>query len=174
MAKTSCLFVLILKQISDDHQYPDEPFAVLADFKLIIEKAKRRAHHEHMRSTLGSPSTKLFDCCYCHGGFREQTSGNIDALLRGLGNLSAYASTNALFECVDFHGLSQIIASLTRASIAEREAAAHNVPWTQTEKRQRLGQMQTQLASMGFQGNRCSLCLHAVTDEEGHPLEDED
>ena len=38
------------------------------------------------------------------------------------------------FECIDFHGLSQIIASLTRESLAEREAEKSNVPGTQTEK----------------------------------------
>ena len=38
------------------------------------------------------------------------------------------------FECTDFEGLSQIIASLTRESLAEREAETWNLPWTQTEK----------------------------------------
>ena len=31
----------LFEQIRDDHQYPDDPFAALADFKLIIEKAKK-------------------------------------------------------------------------------------------------------------------------------------
>ena len=35
------------------------------------------------------------------------------------------------FKCTNFHGLSQIIATLTRENIAEREAAVHNLPWTQ-------------------------------------------
>ena len=34
------LFCTILKQISDDHRYLDEPFAAQADFKQIIEKAR--------------------------------------------------------------------------------------------------------------------------------------
>ena len=37
------------------------------------------------------------------------------------------------FECIDFHALSQIVASLTRESLAEREAEICNLPWTQTE-----------------------------------------
>ena len=49
----------ILKQISDDHHFTDEPFAALADFKLIIDKARKRTRHELLRNTLGSPSTKL-------------------------------------------------------------------------------------------------------------------
>ena len=38
------------------------------------------------------------------------------------------------FECIDFQGLSQIIASFTRESLAEREAGVCNFPWTQKEK----------------------------------------
>ena len=72
----------------------------------------------------------------------------------------------------DFHGLSQIIASLTRASIAEREATAHNLPWTQTEKDNALAKCRLSLRA--WVSKKPMLCLHAVTDEEGHPLEDED
>ena len=38
------------------------------------------------------------------------------------------------FECINFQGLSQIIANLTRESLAELEAEIRNLPWTQTEK----------------------------------------
>ena len=58
MSKHS-IFCFILKQISGGHQYPDEPFAALADFKLIIEKAKKRSRHELLRNTPGSPSASL-------------------------------------------------------------------------------------------------------------------
>ena len=53
------VFCTILKQISDDHQYPDEPFAALADFKMIIEKARKRTRHELLRNTPDSPGDKL-------------------------------------------------------------------------------------------------------------------
>ena len=49
----------ILKQISDDHQYSDEPFAALADFKLIIGKAGKRTRHELLRNTPDSLGAKL-------------------------------------------------------------------------------------------------------------------
>ena len=71
------------------------------------------------------------------------------------------------FECVDFHGLSQIIASLTRERIAEREAEILNFPWTQTEKECRLG-------LRAWRTKKPTLCLHSVTDEDGHSLENED
>ena len=38
------------------------------------------------------------------------------------------------FECIDFRGISQIIASLTRKNLADREAEIGNLRWTQTEK----------------------------------------
>ena len=52
------VFCTNLKQISDDHQYTDEPFAALADFKQIIEKARKRTRHELLRNTLVSPGAK--------------------------------------------------------------------------------------------------------------------
>ena len=36
------VFCSVLKQISDDHQYPEDPFGALADFKVILEKARKR------------------------------------------------------------------------------------------------------------------------------------
>ena len=63
------------------------------------------------------------------------------------------------FECIDFHGLSQIIASLARERITEREAEIGDLPWTQTTP---------------WRSKKPMLCLHASTDEEGHPLENED
>ena len=52
------VFCTILTEMSDDHQCPDEPFA-LADFKLIIEKAKKRTRHVLLRNTL----TARVLCC---------------------------------------------------------------------------------------------------------------
>ena len=129
----------------------DEPFAALADFKLIIEKARKQAHHELLRNTRGSPSAKLLiaatalrDCRNRHLGTLMHCCAAWELVGKCLDQWS--------FECIDFHGLGQIIASLTRERIAEREAAIHNLPWTSDGKRQRLGQMQTQPASMGSQG----------------------
>ena len=70
------------------------------------------------------------------------------------------------FECVVFQRLSQIIAS---ENLTEREAEISNLPWTQTEKdnapaRCRIGQR-------ACRTKKPVLCLSAVTDEDGHPLE---
>ena len=76
------------------------------------------------------------------------------------------------FECIDFHGLSQIIASSTRERIAEREAEICNLPWTQTETDNALAKCRLGLCA--WRSKKPMLCLHAVTDEDGHPLENED
>ena len=52
-------FCSIPKKISDDHQYPADPFAALADFKVILEEGRKQTHHELLRNTLGSLGAKL-------------------------------------------------------------------------------------------------------------------
>ena len=76
------------------------------------------------------------------------------------------------FECINFHRLSQIAASLTRERIADREAEIRNLPWTQTEKDNALAKCR--LGLRPWRTKKPMLCLHAVTDEDGHPLENED
>ena len=62
--------------------------------------------------------------------------------------------------------------SLTRKSIAERVAAVHDLPWTQTEKDNALAKCRLSLRA--WVSKKPMLCFHAVTDEEGRPLDDED
>ena len=76
------------------------------------------------------------------------------------------------FECIDFHGLSQIIVSLTRERNAEREEEICNVPWTQTEKDNALAKCR--LGFRAWRSKKPMPCLYAVIDEDGHPLENED
>ena len=84
------------------------------------------------------------------------------------GNPLGNASIPTSFECIDFHGLSQIIASLTLENLAEREAEMENL----------LGHRQRKTkCKLGFRALRAKkpmLCLHAVTDEDGHPLKNEE
>ena len=75
-------------------------------------------------------------------------------------------------ECVNFHGLSQIIVSLTRERIAEREAEILKLPWTQTEKDSTL--TKCRLGLRALRTKKPTLCLHAVTDKDGYLLESED
>ena len=76
------------------------------------------------------------------------------------------------FECVDFRRLSQIIANLTRENLAEREAEISNLFWTQTEKDTALARCRS--GQRAWRNEKPVLSLSAVTDEEGHPLQNED
>ena len=76
------------------------------------------------------------------------------------------------FECTDFQELSQIIANLNRESLAEREAEMRNFPWTQTEKDNALAKCR--LGLRAWRVKKPMLFLHAVTDDDGHFLENED
>ena len=71
------VFCTILKQISDDHRYSDEPFAALADFKLIIDKARKQAHRELMRNTPGSLSAKLLIAATAMRAYRNRHLGTL-------------------------------------------------------------------------------------------------
>ena len=76
------------------------------------------------------------------------------------------------FECIDFQRLSQIIASLTRENLAIRETEVTSLPWTQTEKVSALARCRS--GQRAWRNKKPVLSLSAVTDEEGHPLENED
>ena len=76
------------------------------------------------------------------------------------------------FECVGFQRLSQIIAHLTRENLTEREAEITNLTSTQTEKDNALARCR--IGQCAWRTKKTVLCLSAVTDEEGHPLENED
>ena len=76
------------------------------------------------------------------------------------------------FECIDFQRLSQIFASLSCANIATRETEVSTLPCTQTEKYTALARCRS--SQRVWRNKKLVLTLSAVTDEEGHPLENED
>ena len=76
------------------------------------------------------------------------------------------------FECVDFHRLCQIFASLTRENHEPREAEVSTLLWTQTEKYIALARCRN--GQRAWRNKKPVLFLSAVTDEEGHPLDNED
>ena len=76
------------------------------------------------------------------------------------------------FECIDFHRLNQIFASLARENLQAREADFSTLPWTQTEKYIALARCRS--GQRAWRIKKPLLTLSAVTDEEGHPLENED
>ena len=68
--------------------------------------------------------------------------------------------------------MSLIIAGLTRRRITVRETEIRILPWTQTEKDNALAKCRPGLRAR--HSKKPTLCLHAVTDEDGHPLENDD
>ena len=62
--------------------------------------------------------------------------------------------------------------SLTREDFAEREAEIRNHPWTQTERDNALAKCR--LGLRAWRAKKPMLSLHAVTDEHGHLLQNEE
>ena len=76
------------------------------------------------------------------------------------------------FECIDFQRLNQIFACLTRENLEAREAEVSTLPWTQTEKYIALARCRS--GQRARRNKKPVLSLSADTDEEGHPLDNED
>ena len=70
-------------------------------------------------------------------------------------------------------GLVRLLRILPRENLAECEAEITNLPWTQTERDNALARCRIGQTCLAIQ-KKPVLCLSAVTDEEGHPLENED
>ena len=70
-------------------------FVPLADFKVILEKARKQTVHELLRKKPGSLGAKLLTASDIITSVQKKTPGYADALLRKRGNLSENASTNA-------------------------------------------------------------------------------
>ena len=76
------------------------------------------------------------------------------------------------FECIDFQRLSHIFACRTRENLATRETEASTLPCTQTEKDIALARCRN--SQRAWRNKKPVLTVSAVTDEEGHSLENED
>ena len=72
---------------------------------------------------------------------------------------------------MDVHGLTRIIAILTRERLSEWEAEINHFHWIQTEKDNAMAKCR--LGLRAWRSKKPMLCLH-VTDEDGHPQENED
>ena len=124
-------FNFYLTRISDGHQHPEDSFAALAAFKVIFKKARNQTHHELLRNTPSSPGAKFL---IASSALRAYRKIHLGTLMRCCAAWEPVGKCfdQCPFECTDFHGLSQIIATLTRERMAEKETEIHNLPWTQT------------------------------------------
>ena len=76
-------------------------------------------------------------------------------------------------ERIYFHGLSQIIASLTRENLCRTRSRNRESPLDTDGKKDNV-LAKCRVGLRGWRAKKPVLCLHAVTDEDGHPLENED
>ena len=94
-------FCSILKQINDDHRYPVDPFCALADFKTILEKAKRETVSELSHKTPDSLGAKLLTASTASRAFRNRHLGTLMRCCEacepvGKGNALIRSPSNAL------------------------------------------------------------------------------
>ena len=133
--------VPFLQQLHDDHRFSPDLFGALAEFKILLQKAKKQTVRELSRKTPDSVRTKLLIASTALRAYRKRHLGTLMRCCDAWKPIEDCFDPTS-FECVDFFGLSQIIANLTRESLAEREAEITNLPWTQTEERHCFSQMQ--------------------------------
>ena len=127
------VFCSILKRLHDDHRYSADPFGALAEFKAILEKAKKQTIRELSRKTPDSVGAKLLIASTALRAYRNRHLGTLMRCCEAWKPIENCLDPISC-ECVDFQRLSQIIANLTRENLAEREAEISNLPCTQTEK----------------------------------------
>ena len=163
-----CCF--ILNRLHDNHRFSADPFGALAEFKVLLEKAKQQTIRELSRKTPDSIGAKLLIASTAVRAFRNRHLGTTMRCCEAWKPIENCFEPIS-FECVDFQRLSQIIANLTR-NLAERKAEIANLPWTQTEKDNALARCK--IGHSAWRIKKPVLCLSAVNDEEGHLLDNED
>ena len=96
------VFCSIGKRISDGHQYPDDSFAALADFKVILEKVRKQTHQELSHNTPGSLGAKLLIASTALRAYNKRH----DTLMRCCAAWEPIRKCvdQCSFECIDFMG----------------------------------------------------------------------
>ena len=123
------IFGSILQQLHDDHRFSPDPFCALAEFKVLLNKAKKMTSRELSRQTPVCIGAKLFISSAALRAFRNRHLGTLMRCCEAWKPIEDCFDTSS-FECVDFQRLSQIIGNITREPLAEREAEITNLPWT--------------------------------------------
>ena len=164
-------FCSLVQRLHDDHRFYTDPSGALAEFKVLLQKAKRLTSRELSRKTPDCIGAKLPIASTVLRASRNRHLGTLMRCCEAWKPIEDRFDPMS-FESVDFQRRSQIIAKLTCENLAEREAEITNLPWDTDRKRQRFSQMQKWTTCMAYK-KTCAFSLSAVTDEEGHPLENE-
>ena len=127
------IFCSILQQLHDDHRFSPDPFCALAEFKVLLHKAKKMTKRELSMQTPDCIGAKLLISFTALRAYRNRHLGTLMRCCEAWKPVEDCFDTS-FFECIDFQRLRQIIASLTRENLEAREAEVSTLPWTQTEK----------------------------------------
>ena len=127
------VFCSLWQQLHDDHRFSPDPFVVLAEFKAVLERAKKQTIRELSRKTPDSIGAKLSIASTALRAYRNRPLGTLMRCCEAWKPIEN-CFVPMSFECVDFQKLSQIVANLSRENFSEREAVITNLPWTQIEK----------------------------------------
>ena len=119
-------------------------FVHFQNLRFSQNKAKKMTSRELSRQTLDCIGAKLLIASTAMRAYRNRHLGT-------------------LMRCCE--------ANLTRETLEEREAEITNLPWTQTEKDTGLARCRGR--QRVWRNKKPVFSLSAVTDEEGHPLENE-
>ena len=165
------VFCSLLQQLHGDHNFSRDPFDALAEFKVRLQKAKKQTIRELSRKTPDSIGAKLLITSTALSAYRNRHLGTLMRCCEAWKPVGDCFDTFSL-ECIDFQRLSQSIANLTRENLQAREAEDSTLPSTQTEKDTALARCRS--GQRAWRNKKPVLTLSAVTDEEGHPLENED
>ena len=121
------VFCSLLQRLDDDHRFSSDLFGALAEFKVLLEKAKKLTVRELSRKTPDSNRAKLLMASTALRAYRNRHLGTLMRCCEAWKPIEDCFGPMS-FECVDFQRLSQIIANLTRENLAEREAGITNLP----------------------------------------------
>ena len=124
----------ILQQLQDDNRFSPDPFCALAEFIVLLHKAKKMTKRELSRKRPDSIGAKLFITSTALRAYRNRHLGTLMRCCEAWKLIEDCFDTLS-FECIDFHRLSQIFANPTRENRETRENEVSTLPWTQTEKR---------------------------------------
>ena len=169
--QTSHFFCSILQQLHDDHSFSPDPFCALAEFKVLLHKAKKMTKRELSRQTPDCIGAKLLITSTALRAYRNRHLGTLMRCCEAWKPIEDCFDTLS-FECLDFHRLSQIFASLTRENLETRETEVSIFPWSQTEKDIALARCRN--GQRAWRNKKPVLTLSADTDEEDHTLESDD
>ena len=139
--------------------------------KFFLKKAKKQTVRELSRKSPDSTGAKLLIASTALRTYRNRHLGTLMRCCEAWKPIENCFDPIS-FECDDFQRHSQIVANLTRENLAEPEAEITNLLGRRQKKDAALARCRG--GQRAWRNKKPVLSLSAVTDEEGHPLEDED